>query len=63
MKKEVIFTKNDLKEFIEECKELCAGESNQWYGYAIENVIENHKIYDFQERKTKLNTQGGPPWK
>ena len=46
MKKEVIFTKNDLKEFIEECKELRAGESNQ-----------------FQEGKTKLNTQGGPPWK
>lgn len=51
MKKEVIFTKSDLKELIEECKELCEGESNQWYGYAIEDAIETIKSMIFREEK------------
>ena len=51
MKKEVIFTKSDLKELIEECKELRAGESNQWYGYAIEDAIETIESMIFRKEK------------
>lgn len=51
MKKEVIFTKNDLKELIEECKELREDENNQWYGYAIEDAIKAIKSMIFRKEK------------
>lgn len=51
MKTEVIFTKSDMKELIEECKELRTGESNKWYGYAIEDAIETIESMIFRKEK------------
>lgn len=59
MKKEVIFTKSDLKELIEECKGLRTGESNQWYGYAIEDAIETIESMIFRKEKQKLQEPNG----